>query len=97
MSTYQISQKAVADLADIWNYTYKKRSERQADIYYNSIIEGFSFIENNPYCGKSYAIVASSLYVVIVGKYIIFYKIIGKQRIFIVRVLHQSMTLRGKL
>ena len=34
MTKYQITNKAIIDLEDIWNYTFETWSERQADLYY---------------------------------------------------------------
>jgi len=34
MAEYVLTNKAVADLSDIWNYTFNVWSESQADKYY---------------------------------------------------------------
>ena len=34
MARYKLTNKAVEDLAQIWNYTFNKWSENQADTYY---------------------------------------------------------------
>ncbi len=39
MAKYIFSNKAIEDLSDIWNYTYNKWSENQADKYYYLILE----------------------------------------------------------
>jgi len=39
MSKFTLTNKAVEDLSDIWNYTFDQWSERQADIYYQMLIE----------------------------------------------------------
>lgn len=39
MAKYSLTNKAVEDLSDIWNYTFDHWSERQADIYYQMLIE----------------------------------------------------------
>ena len=39
MSRYFLSNKAVEDLSDIWNYTYEVWSEQQADKYYGLLID----------------------------------------------------------
>ena len=35
MAKFHLTNKAVEDLAQIWNYTYDEWSENQADRYYN--------------------------------------------------------------
>lgn len=39
MAKYHFTNKAVEDLTNIWNYTFETWSERQADMYYNMLIE----------------------------------------------------------
>ncbi|WP_420318747.1 type II toxin-antitoxin system RelE/ParE family toxin [Ekhidna sp.] len=34
MANYQLTNLAVQDLTDIWNYTFDNWSEQQADVYY---------------------------------------------------------------
>ncbi len=34
MAKYTLTNKAVKDLSEIWNYTFDQWSERQADFYY---------------------------------------------------------------
>lgn len=48
MAKYKLTNKAVEDLANIWNYTFEVWSERQADKYYEMLIWNFQEIANNP-------------------------------------------------
>ncbi len=54
MAKYIFSNKAIEDLSDIWNYTYNKWSENQADKYYYLILESCEKISKNPKIGKKY-------------------------------------------
>lgn len=38
MAKYKLTNKAVEDLANIWNYTFDKCTEQQADNYYKMLI-----------------------------------------------------------
>jgi len=38
MAEYRITNKAINDLGDIWNYAVETWSERQADLYYEMLI-----------------------------------------------------------
>jgi toxin ParE1/3/4 len=38
MTKFYLTNKAVEDLTDIWNYTLENWSERQADKYYDLLI-----------------------------------------------------------
>ncbi|MDE6022061.1 MAG: type II toxin-antitoxin system RelE/ParE family toxin, partial [Muribaculaceae bacterium] len=55
MGKYIITKKALEDLSLIWNYTYEKWSESQADDYYNLLIESFHIVAQKPeIIGKDY-------------------------------------------
>ena len=57
MAKFYLTNKAVEDLRDIWNYTIETWSENQAEIYYSLITDSFQDIANNPSAGKSYELV----------------------------------------
>ena len=48
MAKYHLTNKAVEDLTNIWEYTVDTWSERQADDYYNMLIASFQKITENP-------------------------------------------------
>ena len=50
---FVITKKTVADLEEIWLYTVKKWSVRQADRYYNLIFDEIYYICKNNVTGKS--------------------------------------------
>jgi toxin ParE1/3/4 len=54
MANYKFTNKAVDDLAQIWNYTLDKWSEDQADRYYNMLFENCKEVAFNPDLGKYY-------------------------------------------
>ena len=39
MAKYNLTIEAVQDLTNIWNYTFEKWSEKQADTYYRMLLE----------------------------------------------------------
>ncbi|GGB67685.1 plasmid stabilization protein ParE [Flavobacterium suaedae] len=96
MAKYHLSKKAVDDLANIWSYTYDEWSERQADKYYKLLIDSCQEIANNPLLGKSYTEIADSLFGYKSGEHIIFYLIIDKKEIEVVRILHGRMDIKQK-
>ena len=75
MAKYKLTRKAVDDLANIWNYTYDKWSERQADIYYKMLVSNFKEIAKNPNLGKSYDQINPKLFGFKSIRHIIFYRI----------------------
>lgn len=52
MANYFLTNKAVEDLSEIWNYTYETWSESQADKYYELLIGFCKKISENPKIGK---------------------------------------------
>ena len=51
---YKISQQALYDINDIWEYTFHKWSKEQADRYYNLIFDEIEYISENSHLGISY-------------------------------------------
>lgn len=59
---YHLTNKAVEDLSDIWEYTLDAWSERQADAYYNMLIGACQKITENPQLfGTRYEEIAEGL------------------------------------
>jgi toxin ParE1/3/4 len=97
MAKYKLTKKAVEDLAKIWNYTFEKWSEKQADIYYEILISNCKTIARNPNLGKSYDIIMPNLFGLKTNRHIVFYRIIDENNIEITRILHGRMDLRKRM
>jgi len=97
MGKYYLTNKAVDDLSNIWNYTFNKWSERQADNYYSMLIESFQSIANKPDLGKNYEGIVTSLFGIHSNRHIVFYRIIHSCEIEITRILHESMDLKKRI
>ncbi|QCK15723.1 type II toxin-antitoxin system RelE/ParE family toxin [Mangrovivirga cuniculi] len=97
MAKYILTNKAVEDLTDIWNYTLNEWSENQADKYYNMLIEAIKQIAKTPQIGKNYEMVIPDLSGFRVSKHIIFYKILNEDSIEVVRILHERMDLKYRV
>jgi len=61
MARYKLTNKAVEDLTHIWNYTFDKWSENQADKYYLVLLENCNEVAFNPELGKKYSVIAENL------------------------------------
>ena len=96
MPKFHLTNKAVEDLAQIWNYTYNERPENLADKYYNLRLDSCQEIAENPHRGKKYDIVAERLLGYKSNKHIIFYITISSDEIDVIRILHESMDLKSK-
>ena len=97
MAKYKLTNKAVEDLNQIWEYTIFKWSEQQADNYYNLLLESCQNIADNPNLGKQYDGITSELYGLKTNRHIIFYRISSEQYVEITRILHEQMDLKNRI
>ena len=97
MANYVLTNEAIRDLRNIWNYTFETWSERQADIYYSMLIKHFQLIANNPSLGKNYNNISPHLFVLKAKRHIIFYRRPINESIQIIRILHQRMDLKKRV
>ncbi len=97
MAVYKLTNEAVNDLNQIWEYTTQKQSERQADNYYNLLIESCQNIADNPNLGKNYDGIKPELLGFKTNRHIIFYRKSSSEYIEITRILHERMDLKNKI
>jgi len=98
MANYRFSKKAVDDLSEIWNYSYYKWSENQADKYYKMLIENCKEIACNfDELGKNYKEIAENLKGLKAGRHIIFFRKLEENMVEITRILHEQMDLKSKM
>lgn len=95
--SYELTNKAVEDLTNIWEYTIDKWSENQADKYYTSLLTSCQTIANNPEIGKVYFDITPTLYGFKINIHIIFYRKQIDQPVTIIRILHERMDLQNRL
>ena len=97
MSKYFLSNKAVDDLSKIWDYTYEVRSENQADKYYYELLEDCEELSEYQNLGRNYIEIDLEIYGFKSGQHIIFYRILNKEEIEIIRFLHSRMDLKNRI
>lgn len=97
MAKYILTNKAVEDLADIWDYTFEEWSEKQADTYYDMLIANCKSIAENPSLGKNYNGVTENLFGFRTNRHIIFYRQIAESEIEVTRILHERMDLENRI
>jgi toxin ParE1/3/4 len=97
MAKVILRQEAIDDLNDIWNYTFEKWSERQADKYYATIKLACKGIGIDPEVGKEYDGISKNLLGIKSGKHIIFYQMISNDEIEVIRILHERMDLKKRI
>lgn len=94
---YRISKQAIADLNDIWIYTFQKWSQEQADRYYQLIIGEIEFIADNYTIGKSAEQTRKNYRVTKIKSHLIFYRKVENEIVEVVRILHQRMDIKKRL
>lgn len=97
MAKYYLTDKAIQDLSEIWEYTYEEWSEKQANKYYKSLSESFQEVANHPDFGKHYDEVQKELLGFKSNHHIIFFRIISPKEIEVIRILHERTDLKSKL
>lgn len=97
MAKFYLSNKAVDDLNDIWDYTVKTWSEKQAENYYLLLMNSCQELANKPNLGKSYEAVEKNVFGFKTGEHLIFYQIVSQKEIEVVRILHGMMDIKNHL
>ncbi|MCK0162095.1 type II toxin-antitoxin system RelE/ParE family toxin [Allomuricauda sp. F6463D] len=97
MANVILRQKAIDDLNSIWDYTFEKWSEKQADKYYATVKMACNGIGDNPDIGTEYYGINKNLLGLKSGKHIIFYQQMSNDRIEIIRILHERMDLKNRI
>ncbi len=92
---YRISEKAIQDLDEIWEYTQSEWSENQADRYYFSILEGIEKVATQPHRGIQIDHLREGYRRISIGNHLIFYRKAADGMIEVVRILHQRMDLEA--
>jgi toxin ParE1/3/4 len=97
MAKFKLTNKAVEDLAAIWEYTFDTWSERQADKYYMLLINSCEELATSPKLGKQYYEIAPGILGFLAYRHIIFYRKINDKEIEVIRILHSQMDLKNKV
>ena len=94
---YIISEEAINDLEDIWLYTLKTWSQKQADRYYNLLINEIEYISTHFDSGKIKDHIKQGYRASKVKSHIIFYRKNAKGNVEIIRILHERMDVENQL
>lgn len=95
MSKYYLSKKAVQDLTDIYEYTFKNWSEKQADKYYSKLISAINLLAKNPEIGRNYHEINSFILGFPYKKHLIFYRKLNLNEIEILRILGSETDIKN--
>jgi toxin ParE1/3/4 len=93
---YNLSPLARLDLEDIWTYTRRQWSRRQADTYVREIVGAFVGLAEGIRIGQSAEDIRPGYLKYRVGEHFIFYRR-ASTGLQIIRVLHGSMDIPARL
>lgn len=87
MSGYALRKRAEADLADIWQYTARRWSVEQADLYYRGITEALEALAERPSLGRACDDIRRGYRRYNVSAHVVFF-VITDGVVDVVRILH---------
>lgn len=93
---FEISELALEDLENIWEYTVEQWSNEQANKYYNEIFSAIDKICENSDTSKPIDVIKKGHRRTNVKSHMIIYKVKGST-IYIDRILHQKMDIEKNL
>jgi len=93
---YELSKLALADIDNIWLYTFKNWSNTQANKYYKDIFKEIKNICENPEIAKAIKDIKSGHRIQLIKSHIIVYKVI-EAKIYIDRILHKRIDIQNIL
>ena len=96
MGEYSLTNKAITDLSEIWDYSCAQFSENQADLYYLDLISYCEILAENPTIGKKYDELDLGILGFVAKKHLIFYKILDPNEILIIRILSGNVDLKNR-
>lgn len=91
-----IKEEALLDLEEIWLYTFQNWSIEQADRYHDLIIKEIEFLASTPASGRNQDYIRLGYRSSKVKSHILFY-LYNNSEIEIIRILHESMSIRNQL
>jgi len=97
MAEYIISEKALEDLNNIWIYMAENWSVKQANRYYNLIVDEIEYVSENFETAKDFGNVRKNYKYSKVKSHLVFYKKAENTEMEIVRILHEKMEIKNRI
>lgn len=97
MARYFLTNKAVEDLAAIWEYIFDTWSERQADKCHDMLTSSLQEILEHPDLGKKYPELDTGVMGLSVGKHVVFYRMVQSTNVEVLRILHQRLDSKSRM
>ena len=92
-----LTSKAYEDLKSIAIYTQENWGVSQRNIYLKMMDDAFKELSDNPDRGRKIDNIRTGYYKYKIGKHFIFYRLVFKSDIEIIRILHQKMDIESHL
>ena len=93
---FHLSRLASRDLENIWEYTFKNWSLKQADNYVKQIMIQISNVCSNPQLGRQISSIKLGHRIIKINYHFIVYKVEG-QYLKIDRIVHERMDISNRL
>jgi toxin ParE1/3/4 len=97
MAEYIISEKALDDLNNIWIYTAENWSVKQANRYYNLIMDEIEFVAVNFETTIDFGSIRKNYRYSKVKSHVIFCKRDENSEMEVVRILHERMDIKNRI
>lgn len=91
MPKFSLRPEAHSDLEEIWDYTVETWDEEQAERYLRLINRSLDDLSKNSALGRACDFIRAGYRKHLVGRHVVYYRLIEDGEIDVVRVLHQSM------
>lgn len=97
MAEYIISEKALEDLNNIWLHTAENWSVKQANKYYNLILDEIEYVWENFETTQDFGNIRKNYKYSKVKSHMVFYKKAENNEMAIVRILHEKMDIKNRI
>lgn len=95
---YKISKEAEKDLEKIWLYTFETWSLRQADYYYDLLMDEIEYLAENPKFDQDFSHLRKGYFRSRVKSHFIFYRLnLKNNELEVIRILHQQMDIDSRI
>lgn len=88
--SYRLTPQAERDIEDIWTYTFRAWSAKQADQYYADLIVTIKRLARGERTGRNVDELRPDYLKYTVGQHVLFYRL-SVRHLDVIRILHQRM------
>lgn len=94
--SYRLTPQAERDLEDIWAYTFRVWSAKQADQYHADLIVAIERLTRGERVGRNVDELRPDYLKYTVGQHVLFYRL-SAHHLDVIRILHQRMDIPTRL